>query len=148
MILCYCVVSAFIMFSLWCGGYLDWKLDVRAPYRDDPYSTSSGRQPQSTNEIWYYRQNQHRQRQRDRAAARGDRAANDFEELQRRYAAAGIHISTRELRYQLRQLERAPLAMRSHSDGTGPDTPDVLHALERERRDAIVVATLRREGLL
>ena len=28
MLFCYCFVSAFIMFALWCGGYLSWKLDV------------------------------------------------------------------------------------------------------------------------
>ncbi|KAK4614050.1 hypothetical protein CLAFUW4_09681 [Fulvia fulva] len=142
MIVCYCIVSASILVTLLCGGYLDWKLNLSDPYRRNSYR----RQPRSTNDFLEYHSHVYQQRQRERAAARSNPPTRNLEQSQRFYEAAGMRSSTQELRQQL----QSQLASRSEPDlrYVHPDVLDELRASERERRDAIVIANLRRQGLM
>lgn len=117
-------------------------LQLSDPYRRNSYR----RQPRSTNDFLEYHSHVYQQRQRERAAARSNPPTRNLEQSQRFYEAAGMRSSTQELRQQL----QSQLASRSEPDlrYVHPDVLDELRASERERRDAIVIANLRRQGLM
>ena len=76
--------------------------------------------------------------------------------MQRRYSAVGVHVTVEQLQYQMQLFENIPPATpRNPQSNRGarslsesPDLMDELRALERERRDRIVLARLRQQGLM